>query len=138
MEKSILNNNFILLAEDDEDDQELIRMAFSHVTSTHRFEIVSNGQKVLESLQEHSNLPCLIILDLNMPVLNGFQTLIAMRNDARLQHVPKVILTTSDDNESKKKSFSYGAVDYFVKPASMDDFIFTAQKMLTYCDKYDI
>jgi CheY-like chemotaxis protein len=127
-------NNFILLAEDDEDDQELIAIAFSKVTSEHVFEIASNGQELLERLQKHSNLPCLIILDLNMPVLNGIQTLMALNTIPKFKNVPKVILTTSDNNENKMKSFSNGAVDYFVKPARMTDFISTAQKMLTYCE----
>lgn len=74
MIKGMTGNNFILLAEDDEDDQELIRMAFSKVTVDHTFEVVNNGQEVLETLANLTNLPCLIILDLNMPVLNGFQT----------------------------------------------------------------
>ena len=127
-------NNFILLAEDDEDDQELIALAFSKITSDHKFEIANNGQELLERLQAHSNLPCLIILDLNMPVLNGIQTLAALNTDPRLHKVPKIILTTSDNDDNKKKSFSNGAVDYFVKPSTMNDFISTAQKMLTYCD----
>lgn len=125
--------NFILLAEDDEDDQELIRMAFSKVTADHTFEVVSNGQEVLEALANLNNLPCLIILDLNMPVLNGFQTLEALNSNPKFKKVPKVILTTSDNDENKKRSISSGAVDYFIKPSNMKDFVFTAEKMLTYC-----
>lgn len=128
----MISNNLILLAEDDEDDQELIRMAFEKVTSTHNFKIVSNGQEALESLSD-SSLPCLIILDLNMPVLNGIQTLVALRNEPRFAKVPTVILTTSDSDENKTKSYSNGAVDYFVKPSNMKELIVTAKKMLTYC-----
>lgn len=129
----MIGNNFILLAEDDEDDQELLRMAFSKVTAKHQVEIVNNGQQVLEALADHNNLPCLIILDLNMPVLNGFQTLEALNSNPRFVKVPKVIFTTSDDDENKKRSITSGAVDYFVKPSNMRDFIVTAEKMLTYC-----
>ena len=127
------NNNYILLAEDDEDDQELIRMAFSKVTADHTFKIVNNGQEALETLANLNSVPCLIILDLNMPVLNGFQTLEALNSNPKFSKVPKVILTTSDSDENKKRSISSGAVDYFVKPSNMKEFIVTAEKMLTYC-----
>ena len=126
-------NNFILLAEDDEDDQELIRMAFSKVTTDYKFEIVSNGQELLQALANHNNLPCLIILDLNMPVLNGIQTLAVLNSNPKFEKVPKVIFTTSDHGDNKNRSLSSGAVDYFVKPSNMKDFIATAEKMLTYC-----
>lgn len=126
-------NNFILLAEDDEDDQDLIRMAFSRVDGNYDFEIVNNGQAVLDALTSSEKMPCLIILDLNMPKLNGLQTLIALTNDPKFQNVPKVILTTSDNDDNKRKSLSHGAADYFVKPASMKDLVATAQRMLTYC-----
>lgn len=75
----MVSRNFILLAEDDEDDQELIRIAFSKVSGEYQFKIVNNGQELLASLSEQDNLPCLIILDLNMPVLNGIQTLMALK-----------------------------------------------------------
>jgi CheY-like chemotaxis protein len=126
-------NNFILLAEDDEDDQELIRMAFSKISTEYKFTIVNNGQELLDRLSNYSNLPCLIILDLNMPVLNGIQTLAALKNEAKFNNVPKVVFTTSDSDDNKKRSFINGAVDYFVKPSTLKEFIVTAEKMLTYC-----
>lgn len=127
------SSNFILLAEDDEDDQELIRMAFSKVTADHHFKIVSNGQELLSELSQQNKLPCLIIIDLNMPVLNGFQTLMALNKEPKFEKVPKVVLTTSDHDDSKRRSFSHGAVDYFVKPSNMQDLITTAERILTYC-----
>lgn len=127
------SNNFILLAEDDEDDQELIKIAFSKVTEQHQFKIVSNGQELLTSLSEQDNLPCLIILDLNMPILNGIQTLMALKKEPKFEKVPIVVLTTSDHEDSKRRSISNGAIDYFVKPSNMKDLIATAQRMLTYC-----
>lgn len=125
--------NFILVAEDDEDDQELIQLAFRKVTSDHDFKIVNNGQEAVETLSKQRNLPCLIILDLNMPLLNGIQTLQALTVDPRFAHIPKVILTTSDNEDNKKNSYSNGAVDYFIKPNTMKEFVLTAEKMLAYC-----
>jgi CheY-like chemotaxis protein len=125
--------NFILLAEDDEDDQELIRMAFEKVTAKHNFIVVNNGQEAINMLSYQPNLPCLIILDLNMPVLNGIQTLKALGQDPKYQKIAKVILTTSDSDENKKMSYSNGAVDYFVKPSTLPELVATAEKILLYC-----
>jgi len=127
------SNNWILLAEDDEDDQELIRLAFSRVTSDHDFKIVNNGQELLEVLSHQQDSPCMIILDLNMPVLNGIQTLKELRKQPKFRKTPIVIFTTSDNDENKRSSFSSGAADYFVKPSSMKEFVNTAARMLTYC-----
>ena len=125
--------HFILLAEDDEDDQELIKLAFSKVTNDHDFKIVNNGQELLDVLAHQPDTPCMIILDLNMPVLNGMQTLKQLQKEPRFKKIPIVIFTTSDNAETKKSSYLSGAADYFVKPSSMKEFVSTAQKMLTYC-----
>lgn len=127
------NNNFILLAEDDEDDQELIRMAFEKVTARHNFVVVNNGQEAINMLSYQPNLPCLIILDLNMPVLNGIQTLKVLSEDPKYQKIAKVILTTSDSDDNKKMSYSNGAADYFVKPSTLPELVATAEKILLYC-----
>src|SRR5687768_3493080 len=110
--------HFILLAEDDEDDQELIHMAFNKVTSEHDIKFANNGQEALDILQRHSVLPCLIILDMNMPMMNGLQTLKALRSEPKFAKVPIVILTTSDREDIRKKSYTDGAADYFIKPVS--------------------
>lgn len=126
-------NNLILLAEDDEDDQELIKIAFEKVASHHILKIVQNGQEVLNALAQQSQLPCLILLDLNMPLMNGIQTLQALSRESRYLSIPKIILTTSGTAENKEVSISNGAADYFVKPPTMREFVITAQKILTYC-----
>jgi CheY-like chemotaxis protein len=127
------SQNFILLAEDDADDQELIRMAFEMSTSAHFFEIVSNGQEAIDTLHQHTNLPCVIVLDLNMPILNGIQTLMKLSASSEYTSIPKVILTTSDSEENKKMSYLNGAIDYIVKPDTMQGLLITVQKILSYC-----
>ncbi len=124
---------FILLAEDDEDDQELIRLAFSKVDPGYSLKVVANGKEAIDTLQLQSGLPCVIILDLNMPVLNGIQTLAVLQQESRYRRIPKVILTTSDNEDTRQMSFLNGAVDYFVKPASMSEFVRTAERILAHC-----
>ncbi len=125
----------ILLAEDDEDDQELIAIAFDKVVPKHRFHITNNGQEALEYLSAlpEKSLPCLIMLDLNMPILNGFQTLDALKQDTRYQHIPKVVFTTSDSEEDKAACLARGAKDYVVKPHSMKGIVKTIESLLNYC-----
>ena len=126
-------HTFILLAEDDEDDQELIRLAFERANPGHNLKVVANGREAIETLGLQSALPCVIILDLNMPVLNGIQTLAALQQEPRYRKVPKVVLTTSDNEDTRQMSYLNGAIDYFVKPASMSEFVRTAEKILAYC-----
>ena len=111
----------VLLAEDDEDDQELITLAFNKATSTHKLHIANNGQEVLEYLSNLSlqHLPCLIVLDLNMPVLDGLQTLEALKKMDRYQDIPKVIFTTSDSSDDRAKCLAIGANAYVVKPHNL-------------------
>ncbi|WP_276374631.1 response regulator [Chryseolinea sp. H1M3-3] len=123
----------IFLAEDDEDDQELIRLAFTTLKLKHQLEIVNNGQEMLDALDGQSTLPCLIILDLNMPILNGIQTLKELKENPRFTKIPKVILTTSDSEENKSKCYSYGATGYFVKPSRMTEIVTTVEKIVSYC-----
>ncbi len=125
--------NFILLAEDDEDDQELIKMAFTRAASDREIKIVNNGHEALQTLAHLQALPCVIVLDLNMPLLNGIQTLQALNEEGRFKKIPKVILTTTDEESNKTTSYQYGAVDYFVKPHTMKEFVATVQKILSYC-----
>lgn len=125
--------NLILLAEDDEDDQELIKLAFSKVTQEHDFMIVNNGQELLDALSRQSDMPCMIILDLNMPRLDGLQTLNEIKKEPKYTKIPIVIFTTSDNDDNKRNSYSSGAADYVIKPSTMKEFVSAAQKILTYC-----
>ncbi|MGZ5219808.1 MAG: response regulator [Chitinophagaceae bacterium] len=126
----------ILLAEDDEDDKEFIRLAFNKASSRHRIHIADNGQQALDYLflLSEEDLPCLIVLDLNMPVLDGLQTLDALNSKPKFKDIPKVIFTTSESDEDKRRCLSKGAADYVVKPHNMTEIVRTVQNMLTYCD----
>ena len=125
----------VLLAEDDEDDQEFIKMAFEKVSTKHRLHIADNGQEVLNYLLPlpENNLPCLIVLDLNMPVLNGLQTLEALKRTVKFKNIPIVIFSTSDSFEDRTRSVSKGATEYLVKPSNMTEIVKTVENMLLYC-----
>ena len=97
--------------------------------------MVENGQQAVEylSVLPDDKMPCLAIFDMNMPVMNGLQTLNALNADKRCSKIPKVIFSTSDSIEYKTKSMNYGASDYVVKPFSLKEFIICLDRMIDYC-----
>lgn len=126
----------ILIAEDDDDDKEFLMIAFHKVTDRHKVHVAANGQEALEYLSgisDEKELPCLIVLDLNMPVLNGLQTLEALKDKPKFEKIPKVIFTTSDNDSDKVRCLSQGATDYIVKPSNMSEIQKSIQSMLGYC-----
>lgn len=126
----------ILIAEDDEDDKEFLMLAFHKLTDRHKVHIAGNGQEALEFLSgisDEKELPCLIVLDLNMPVLDGLQTLEALKNKPRFENIPKVVFTTSDSTVDKMRCLSQGATDFMVKPSNMTDIQKSIRSMLNYC-----
>ena len=85
---------------------------------------LENGQRAityLEQLTEDCLLPKLIVLDLNMPILNGTQTLLQIKRDSRLKHIPIIIFSTSENENEKRKCLSFGALEYLVKPVTYDE-----------------
>lgn len=124
----------ILVADDDKDDQALISNSFDDIGSGCQVEVVSNGQLALKRLQNNElPLPCLIVLDLNMPVMGGMETLTHIRANPDWADVPVVVFTTSTSKESRTQSMSLGAKDHIVKPYDYNAFMEISQKMLAYC-----
>lgn len=108
----------ILIADDDPDDRELIAATFAEILPAEKLEIVSDGLKVLHYLTslKKNELPGLIILDLNMPLMDGFITLEKLKGSDRYKHIPVVILTTSKNMDEMNKCLQLGAADYLTKP----------------------
>jgi CheY-like chemotaxis protein len=101
-------NKTILFVEDDEDDRELISEVINKVNSSVETIFAENGLHALNYLtgvKEKSALPCLIVLDLNMPVLDGKETYRKIKDELKLEAVP-VIIFTSSHNPNDKKLFS--------------------------------
>jgi CheY-like chemotaxis protein len=127
----------ILLADDDPDDQELIVHAFTEVSPSFRLHIVNDGKEAIDFLStvSDSKLPCLIVLDYNMPELNGAQVLLKLTNDKRYEAIPKVILSTSSNPKYIQDCLHKGAHAYRVKPDNFAQLVVLAKEMLELCDK---
>lgn len=126
---------YILLGEDDIDDEELLREVFSRIDPSFSLEFVNNGKNVITRLKELEKLsmPCLIVLDYNMPTLNGAEILQELKDLPRFDHVPKIIWSTSDSDTYKTICLQLGACDYVIKPSNMQGLTEVARYMLSFC-----
>jgi CheY-like chemotaxis protein len=125
---------FILIGEDDKDDEDLLKEIFNSVNDSFSIVFISNGQQVLTYLQNlREHLPCLILLDYNMPVLNGADILEALKKDPRYNHVPKVIWSTSTSETFRKICLQAGANEYIIKPSNMTELTEMVRHMISFC-----
>lgn len=129
------NSKLILIGEDDIDDEELLKELFSSVDSTFSLHFVENGRKVIEHLSTlpDNHLPCLIILDYNMPELNGANILKELKDQQRYKQIPKIIWSTSQTESYKRKCLELGADDYIIKPARVNELLDTIRYMISFC-----
>ena len=121
----------ILLAEDDPGDQELTRRALEQSKIRNELYIVEDGEEALDYLRRRgkyqdptlSPKPDLMLLDLNMPKMDGKQLLEQMRADPGLRRIPVVALTTSKQENDIIRTYDLGANSYIIKPVDMDQFV---------------
>ena len=94
-----------------------------------------NGEEVIEILTRFSSgeLPCLIVLDLNMPKMNGTETLRYLKSEERFRKIPVIIYSTSINPVERDRCLHLGARDYISKPASFGESVSTAKMFYQYC-----
>ena len=120
----------LLLAEDREDDVLLVRKALSQAQITNPLFVVRNGEEVVDYLQgtgKYSNraeypLPDLLLLDLKMPKMDGFEVLRWMKSQPSLKGLRVVVLTSSEDIYDVNKAYELGASSFLVKPLEFEHF----------------
>lgn len=110
----------VFIADDDEDDRFLLKTAFNKCCPETRVEFAIDGIDLMESLDKSPLHPCLIILDLNMPRLDGFESLKILRSSEAYRDVPIVVFSTSEENNDIAKAKKMGANDYKSKPLNMN------------------
>ena len=115
----------IFLVEDDAVDQMLLQRALSALRIKNRLDVASNGEEALELLSRSKgeDRPCLILIDLNMPRMNGFEFLKALRKDESLGMIPVIVLTTSKEQKDVKESYRLGVAGYMAKPVDYLQFV---------------
>ncbi len=118
----------VLIVEDNEGDVRLIKEAFTGSTVDSKFSVVSDGEEALDYLYrrgkfEASSRPDLILLDLNLPRLNGFDVLSDVKSNPALQQIPVVIFSSSTSDNDVIKSYDLKANSYISKPSDFDEFL---------------
>jgi CheY-like chemotaxis protein len=114
----------ILLVEDDRVDAMTVQRALKDLKVMNRLDIAGDGEEALAFLRDPANeRPCLILLDLNMPRMNGIEFLEVIKQDEVLKRIPVVVLTTSAEEQDKLDSFSLGVAGYMVKPVDYGQFV---------------
>ena len=132
--------NNILLADDDPDDRLMITEAFLEADPATRPHCVEDGEQLLDFLYRrgayaapsHAPRPRLILLDLNMPRVDGREAIAAIRRDDELRRIPIIVLTTSDDDDDVATSYDLGVNSFITKPMTFDDLVAMARALGQY------
>lgn len=114
------NIPIVWVVDDDEDDQQFIRSAFIDGQPSIAVLSLSDGAELLPNLADCVELPRLILLDINMPRKNGFETLEELRRVPELAHLPVVMLTTSSAEADRSRAMALGANQFLTKPLTYD------------------
>jgi len=120
----VRNSKPILLVEDDRVDAMTLKRALNDQKVISPLVQVTNGEEAIEYLRNGGNQePCLILLDLNMPKMNGVEFLKIVKADETLKKIPIVVLTTSAEERDIAESFERGAAGYMVKSVDYEKFV---------------
>ncbi len=127
----------ILLVEDDPDHVDLTRIALQTARVPFDLDVVMDGTEALQYLHreapfERVRLPDLILLDLNLPKLDGREVLRSIKSDADLRRIPVIVLTTSSDLTDVEMSYRNHANSFITKPTDFDDFLHAIETMHEY------
>lgn len=119
-----VTNKPILLVEDDQVDTMTVVRALKEIHVTNPLVHVENGEEAINYLQDpQPDKPCIILLDLNMPIMNGIEFLQVVKNDSQFRRIPVVVLTTSEEQQDKVNSFNLGVAGYMAKPVDYRQFV---------------
>jgi CheY-like chemotaxis protein len=126
MEDKVIN---ILLVEDDTVDVMNVKRAFKKYKITNPLYVAQNGIEALEMLRDRDGQPPkvpasrrLVLLDLNMPKMNGLEFLNELRQDKDLKRTPVIVLTTSDEDKDRIEAYNLNVAGYILKPVTFGNF----------------
>ena len=125
-----------MYVDDDPDDREFLSVAIRKKHPEIELLLAENGLEAIESLmkmkQQNHLLPSLIILDINMPFLDGKETLLRIQNDAELREVPVMVLSSSE-KPIDKALFAKSGIEYITKPTDINHLYLIADRMVSRC-----
>lgn len=122
----------ILLIEDDMIEVMKFNRVLKTLDLNHKIIEANNGEEAIAVLKEKNVIPNIIILDLNMPKINGIEFLRFLKNDEVLRYIPAIVLTTSNNHTDVLECFKIGIAGYVLKPLKYEDYTDRIKKMLEY------
>lgn len=122
----------ILLIEDDLIEVMKLNRTISSLNLNHNILEANNGEDALKLLENKDALPDIILLDLNMPKINGIEFLKILKADDRLKYIPTIILTTSNNQRDLLECYKIGIAGYVLKPLKYEDYVSKIEKILSY------
>lgn len=122
----------ILLVEDNIIEILKLKRAIEYLGINHEVLEAENGEIALDSIKQEEINPDIVLLDLNMPKMNGLEFLAIVRNDESMRHLPIIILSTSNNNRDLKEAYKLGVSGYILKPLKYDDYVKKIEYTLQY------
>lgn len=127
-----MNHCQILMIDDDPDDLEILSTCFEQL-GAEDFLAVSSANAAydyLNSVEDNENLPKLVVTDLSMPDISGFDLLEALKNNKRYKHIPVIVYSTSSLQADIQKSITLGATGFYTKPSAMADYMGMTKRLM--------
>ena len=122
----------ILLVEDNIIEILKLKRAIENLGMNHEVLEAENGEVALDSIKQEEINPDIVLLDLNMPKMNGLEFLAIVRNDESMRHLPIIILSTSNNNRDLMEAYKLGVSGYILKPLKYDDYVKKIEYTLQY------
>lgn len=122
----------ILLVEDNIIEILKLKRAIENLGMNHEVLEAENGEIALDSIKQEEINPDIVLLDLNMPKMNGLEFLAKVRNDESMRHLPIIILSTSNNNRDLKEAYKLGVSGYILKPLKYEDYVKKIEYTLQY------
>lgn len=122
----------ILLIEDDAIEVMKMHRVLSGIEQTHSITEATNGEVALSILKDYDSLPDIILLDLNMPKIDGIEFLTILKNDEKLKFIPTIILTTSNNQQDLLACYQLGIAGYVVKPLRYEEYVEKITRLISY------
>lgn len=131
--------SYILLVEDDAVDVMTVKRCFKQLKVSTQLLVAGNGEEALLQLSKESvAMPCIILLDINMPKMNGLELLQHLKSSAKLKKIPVVMLTSSKEDTDVSRCFELGVSGYLVKPVEYEQFVQIIELFCGYWSKSEL
>ena len=121
-----------LLIEDDLIETMKFKRVLDGLDAKHTISLAENGEEALTLLKSNKDLPNVILLDLNMPKMNGVEFLTLLKNDAVLKYIPTIILSTSNNRKDILECYNIGIAGYIMKPLKYGEYKTKIENLVAY------